>query len=124
MANGNGSSADPLVTLSNALALVFDGIALAEKGLLKNPSKEEERQLNINLAQLERDRATIKANILALSSKSREIAPPTEAQVAEMSTLTAEVDALTTGALTSTGALALSSKIMTLASGIASGGQV
>ena len=39
----------PIVALGEALHLIFKGIALAEKGLEKNPSKEEERDLNQKL---------------------------------------------------------------------------
>ena len=118
MASRPAKKPNPLITLGDALSLVFDAIALAQKGLLKNPSKEQERKLNRTLARLELERADIHAQILALIAKKGAVPRPTTAQVKEISDLTAEVDALTNASITASGAVALTSKILGLATEI------
>jgi hypothetical protein len=118
MAPDNGSQ-NPLVTLGNALSMVFGAIAIAQKGLLKNPSPEEERKLNRTLAKLELERATISAKLDALIAGNQDIAGPTPGQVQEISSLTAQVEVLTNANLTASGAVALTSRILTLATDIA-----
>ncbi len=108
-----------IITLNDSLLLTIDAIAVAEKGLLKNPSKEEERSLNRNLAELELKRAGIRAMLNALIAKERDIKGPTIEQVEEISRLTAEVDSLTNAALTASGAVGLSSRILSLATEVA-----
>ena len=119
MATKNVGTQNPIITLGNARKMVSRGIKLAKKGLLKNPSKEERRDLNRVLLNLERDRATINAMITALINKEKEIVGPTAEQVAEISELTGEVGKVTNDNLTASGALALSSKVGTLATKIA-----
>lgn len=119
MAPRKNRSANPLVTLGNMLSLVYDGIATAQKGLLRNPSPEEERKLNRTLARLELERAEIRAKLDALIAGAQNIAGPTPNQVQEMSRLTAEVEGLTNASLTVSGAIALTSKILDLAGKVA-----
>jgi len=119
MAPENDDSENPLVTLGNALSLVFRAIGMAQKGLEKNPSKEEERELNETLVELERKRAEIRAKLDALIAGSRQVASPTTAQVKKVSDLTAEVEAATNASITASGAVALTSRILSLASEIA-----
>jgi len=111
----NNHSANPLVTLGNMLSLVYDGIATAQKGLLRNPSPEEERKLNRTIARLEPERAKIRAKLDALIAGAQNIVGPTPDQVQQMSSLTAEVEGLTNASLTASGTIALTSKILDLA---------
>jgi hypothetical protein len=119
MASNNNANKNPLVTLGNMLSLVFDAIAIAQKGLLKNPSKEEERKLNRTLAKLKLERADIRAELDSLIDGEQNIAGPTPAQVKEMSKLIAEVDKLTNASVTASGAVALTSRILALATEVA-----
>ena len=112
-------SPNKIIALSDALSLTIDAIAITEKGLLRNPSVEDERSLNRNLAELEAKRATIKAMLNALIANTREIEGPTNEQVEEMSRLTNEVDSLTNAALTASGAVGLSTRILSLATKVA-----
>ena len=98
---------------------MFDAIALAQKGLLKNPSTEQERQLNRILAKLELERADIQAKITALIGKAKGVNGPNEDQVLEVSNLTAQVDVLTNANITASGAIALTSNILGVATEIA-----
>ena len=52
--------------LSDMLSLVYDAIAIAQKGLLANPSKDEERKLNRTLAKLELERVDLRAMLDAM----------------------------------------------------------
>lgn len=113
------ATANPLVTLGNALSLVHRAMTLARQGLLKNPSKEDERELNETLNDLEVQRAALTAKLNALITGSKPVAGPTSAQVSEISRLTAQVGALTAAAVTASGAVALTSKVLTLATEIA-----
>lgn len=120
MAPENKDNENPFVALGNALSLVLRGIGTAQKGLEKNPTKEEERELNETLVQLERKRAEIRAKLDAMIAATRQVVSPTAAQVQEISNLTAEVEALTNASVTASAAVALTSKILTLATEIAS----
>ncbi len=115
----DNSSQNPLVNLGNALFLVLDTIAIANKGLLKNPSKEDERKLNRTLAKLELERADIRAKLDAIIAGESDIVGPTSGQVQEISSLTAEVEAVTNANLTASAAVALSSRVLTLATEVA-----
>lgn len=111
----------PLVELGKALHLVFVAIALAEKGLEKNPSPDEERALNATLNDLERQRAEIQAKIDALIAQTRKLPGPTAKQVAEISRLTVEVEAVTDASLTASRAVALTARALALATEVATG---
>jgi hypothetical protein len=110
----------PIGALGEALFLVFDAIALAQKGLVKNPSKEEERDLNETLNKLELRRAEIQAKMNALIDGTRVAPGPTRAQVARISALTAEVGRRTNASVTASSAVALSSRVLALATEVAS----
>jgi hypothetical protein len=120
MTNGRGS-ANPAIGLSDALALVFDAITVAEQGLLRNPSVEEERELNEQLNDLQLKRATIRAQIDALIAGTRTIAGPTAEQVAEISRLTGQVEALTSAATTASAAVAFTSRVLEVATNVIGG---
>jgi hypothetical protein len=111
----------PIGALGAALSLVFEAIKLAEKGLEKNPSKEDERELNETLIKLERQRAEIQAKMDALIAHTRVVAGPTPEQVARIAALTAEVGARTNASVTASAAVALSSRALALATEVASG---
>lgn len=110
---------DPIVALGQALHLIFKGIALAEKGLEMNPSKEEERDLNATLIDLEAQRAEIQAKLDALIAKSRVVAGPTQEQVERIAELTAQVEAQTNASVTASASVALTSRVLALASEVA-----
>lgn len=110
----------PIGALGEALSLVFKAIALARKGLEKNPSTEEGRELNETLNELERQRTEIQAKMDALIANARAVAGPTPEQVARMSALTAEVGAQTNASVTASAAVALSARALALATEVAS----
>ena len=112
----------PIVALAEALSLVFDAIAVAEKGLEKNPSKEEERKLNQTLVDLDLKRAKIQAKLDAQVNRTAPLAGPTAAQVAEVATLTGEVQRLTGRALTASAAVRVTTRVLALATEVASAG--
>ena len=112
-------SKTPIVTLGEAVALVIDAIALAEKGLERNPSREEERELNQTLIDLEERRAEIQAKLDALVDGTQQLAGPTRAQVAQISSLTGQVEAETNASETASGAVTLSARVLALATEIA-----
>jgi len=120
MASRTTESKSPLITLGNALALVFDAIAVAQKGLLKNPTKEEGRELNERLVDLELKRAQIRAKLDALIAGSRRVSGPTADQVKEISTLTGQVEALKNESITASGAVALTARVLDVATRVAS----
>jgi hypothetical protein len=109
----------PLVGLEEALSLVFDAIALAQKGLENNPSKEEERALNAALIDLDLRRATIEAKLDALIAHTTPVVGPTPAQVAQVAALSAEVETLTSAAVTASAAVVLTTRVLALATEVA-----
>jgi hypothetical protein len=111
----------PILAFTDALHLVFEAIKLAEKGLEMNPSKEDERALNETLGNLERKRAELQAKLDALISQSRQFPGPTAQQVAEVSRLTREVEAVTNASITASRAVALTSRVLALATEVAAG---
>lgn len=120
MTNGRGND-DPAIGLSDALALVFSAITVAEQGLLRNPSVEEGRELNEQLNDLQLKRATIRAQLDALIAGTMTITGPTAAQVAEISRLAGQVEALTTAATTASAAVAFTSKVLAVATEVVAG---
>ncbi len=113
---------NPKIAYANTLALVFDAISSANKGLLANPSKEEERKLNKTLLRLEVERTDLMGMLIALAKNQPvDVAPPTQAQVDEIATLTGEVEGLTRANLTAAGALSVASKVLALAAAVSGG---
>lgn len=123
MALENTQQEDPVIALGNALSLVGKAIAAAAKGLLSNPSTEEQRDLNATIAELELKKAAIRAQIDALIAGSTTIAGPTAAQVTEISSLTGEVERLTNQTIAVSGAIKLTSRVLALATEVASASQ-
>ncbi len=123
MTNGE-SSDDPALGLGDALALVFGAIRVAKRGLLCNPSVEEGRVLNERLNDLQLKCATIQAQLDAVIADTVTVAGPTAAQVAEISRLTGQVEALTTAATTASAAVAFTSRVLTVATEVIAGGRV
>ena len=113
---------NPEITYANTLALVFDAISSANKGLLANPSKEEERRLNKTLLRLEVERTDLMGMLIALANNEPVgVAPPTQAHVDEIATLTGAVENLTRANLTAAGALTVASNILALAAAVTGG---
>ena len=120
--NGDGGSGtNTMIALEDALALVYDAIALAQKGLRANPSKEEGRKLSKTLARLEVERADLEGLIDAMADAPEAVQPPTPAQVESIAALIGEVANLTRANLTATAALAVASKVLDLAIDITGG---
>jgi hypothetical protein len=114
------SKDDPVIILERALALVFDAIAIAQRGLRANPTKEEERKLNKTLAQLEVERADLEGMIDALENKPTDVPPPTQEQVDRIAELTGRVEQQARASVTAAGALAIASDVLDLAINILS----
>jgi hypothetical protein len=108
-------SNDPVIVLEKALALVFDAMAIAQKGRRANPTKEEERKLNKTLARLEIERADLEGMIDALENEPVDVPPPTQEHVNRIAELTGRVEEQTRMILTAAGALAISSDVLDLA---------
>ena len=109
------SDDDPVIALERALALVFDAIAIAQKGRRANPTKEEERKLNKTLARLEVERADLEGMIDALQNETADVSPPTEEHVKRIAELTGRVEQQTRMSVTAAGALAIASDVLDLA---------
>jgi hypothetical protein len=105
--------------LSDSLGLVFDAISVVGKALLNNPSKEEKRKLNIRLARLEAERAEIAAKMDAIEDGETAVRGPTPTQVNRIAVLTGEAEAMTAANTTVSSAMALTAKVLTLATKIA-----
>jgi hypothetical protein len=109
------SNSDPVIVLESALALVFDAIAIAQKGCRANPTKDEERKLNKTLARLEVERADLEGMIDALENEPADVPPPTQEHVERIADLTGRVERQTRASLTAAGALAIASDVLDLA---------
>ncbi len=105
--------------LRDALSLVLDGIALAEKGLLRGPSKEEERELTRLLGALAVEKSDIKRRLDDVLDGDTSVTGPTPLQVQQTATLSAQVRQLTNQALVASAAVRLATDILGLASEIA-----
>ena len=103
---------DPFIVLNDALELVFDGLAIAGKAQLKNPTKEEQRLLSRVEARLELERADIVAAMDVILDEDDEYPPPTSTQVAQIAWLSKQVEGLTRDALTASAGLALAGSIL------------
>ena len=123
MAPENTQGEDPVIALGKALSLVGKAIAAAEKGLLSNPSTEEQRDLNATITELKSKKTAIRAQIDALNAGSSTIAGPTPAQVAEISRLTGEVERLTNQAIAASAAVKLTSRVLSLATEVVAASQ-
>ena len=123
MPQENDDRPNPLVTLEKALTLVEKAIVMAEQALEMNPTKEEERDLNETLNKLQRKRAEISAELDALTVGNRQVIGPSKEQVAEISSLTGEVEKLTNQAIAASAAVKLTSRVLALATEVASASQ-
>jgi hypothetical protein len=116
------TSGDPVIGLGDALALVFGAIRVARRGLLCNPSVEQERELTARLNGLELERAAIQARLDAAIAGSAAVDGPTPGQVAEIGRLTSQVDTLTSSAATASAAIVFTSRVLAVVTEIAGGG--
>ncbi len=123
MPQENDDRPNPLVTLEKALTLVENTIVMAEQALEMNPTKEEERDLNETLNKLQRKRAEISAELDALTVGNRQVIGPSKEQVAEISSLTGEVEKLTNQSIAGSAAVKLTSRVLALATEVASASQ-
>ena len=105
--------------LRNALSLVLDGIALAEKGLLRGPSKEDERELNRLLGALAVEKNDINQRLDDLLDGDTSVTGPTPAQVQQTAALAAAVRGITNQAVVASAAVRLATDILDLATQIA-----
>ena len=120
MPPNDNTKQNPLIMLEDALTLVEDAITMAEEALERNPSKGKERDLNETLVKLRRKQAEIGAKLDSLIAGTIQVPRPTAAQVKEISDLTGEVEKQTNAAITASGAVALTSKVLALATAVAS----
>ena len=112
MTNGEN---DPALALGDALDLVFDAIAAAERALRSNPSVEEGRVLNEQLNNLRLRQASIEAQLTAIAAGTLRLPPPSQQLVDRISRLAGEVDALRQGAARASSAVAFGSRVLTVA---------
>jgi len=103
--------------LTAAQSAIHDSITQAKKGLNRNPSPEERRALDENILDLAEKNTILEARILAVRNGggADSVPMPTAAQIAAIGDLSAEVEGLTNENLTAAGALALSTRALTLA---------
>ena len=112
----------PEIVYGNALALVFDAIASANKGLFANPSKEEERKLHKALLRLEVERADLVGMLDAMADgETLDVDAPTQTEVDEIANLTGQVAGLTKANLTAAGAISVTSGVLALAMKVTGG---
>lgn len=109
------NSNDPVINLELALALVFDAIAIAQKGLRANPSKEEGRKLHKTIARLEIERTDLEEMIDALDNSPDDVPPPSQEDVDRIAELTGRVEQQTRQNLTAAGAVEITSNVLDLA---------
>lgn len=110
---------NPYKDLSDSMELIYDGISIANKGLLRNPDTTQRRKLNRRIARLEAELAEIGAKMTAIEDGETGIRGPTNAQVKLVAKLTGEVENMTRANITASKALALTSKIMDVAMKVA-----
>lgn len=113
------SLAQKVENLRTSLFLTYDSIALAKKGLLASPSKEEERELNRLIGALGVEAADIETRLNDALDGDTSVTGPTAEQVQSTAALTAEVEALTKGVLVASAVVSLATKVLDLASEIA-----
>lgn len=106
---------DPVIVLERALALVYDAMAIAQKGRRANPNKEESRRLNKTLARLELERHDLEEMIDAMEGTPADVSPPSQAEVDRIAELTGRVEQQTRTNITAAGALAIASDVLDLA---------
>ena len=114
MANGT----DKVPELLDAIAVVDGAIALAEGALHDNPSLAEERALNRTLLRLNAQRAALEAELDAALAGSTLVQGPSDAQLAQIAALSEEVELATNAAATVSARIALTTKVLTLASSV------
>lgn len=112
MSNG----VDKIPELLHAIELVNDAIALTEKALVDNPSIDEERELNIKLARLKARLAVLDAELDAALAGDSSVQAPTQAQLAQMESLSANVEQAANQSVA--GRIAVIAKVLDLASAV------
>jgi hypothetical protein len=106
--------------LLNAILLVDEAIALAEKGLLRNPTTEEGRSLNRALLRLKTEREVLDAELDAALEARTVVQGPTASQIAEIGALTDQVERAANDNASVSAGLALVGKVLDLAGEVVS----
>jgi HAMP domain-containing protein len=101
-------------TLSEALEMVEDALALVRQGLNANPTKEERRQLDEDILELALKRTRLTSALLALGRGDATITPPTPGQIAEIKALAARVDQLTRESIAASDAVKEAGRVLDL----------
>lgn len=102
--------------LVKAVSIVRDTLAWAKKGVNRNPSPEQRRQLDQLILDLAAKIAILDARIIALRSAGAEnVAMPSPEQIAATGALAADVEALTNDSLTAASALSVATRGLKLA---------
>ena len=101
--------------LLNLILLIDDAIGFAEKGLLSNPSIEEDRSLDRALITLRTNRSALDAKLDAALGANQVVMGPTAAQSAQIETLTDEVEKATNKNASVNDSLTLIGKVLDLA---------
>lgn len=105
--------------LSDAHELAEDGIVLAKKGLLRNPSPEERRDLDKQILELGEQSTLIWEMMIAIRTETKTIKMPKQEQINEIARLSGEVEALTKGAINASQAVVLAGKVLDIAAKVA-----
>ncbi|WP_286829852.1 MULTISPECIES: hypothetical protein [Kordiimonas] len=85
---------------------------LVERGLGKNPSDDERRELEIQLLELGREKERLKNKLAALEAEFDAAQPPTEEQIEAVKGLMAKVEAHTNATITASAALGLAASAL------------
>ena len=101
--------------LLNAILLIDETIALAEKGLLSNPSTEEERSFNRVLLRLKTEREVLDAELDAALNARSAVQGPTASQIAQIGALTDQVEQAANNNANAGARLALIGSVLDLA---------
>jgi hypothetical protein len=92
MAEGDSELVVKFRSLSVLLEMTEDAIVVAKKGLLKNPEKEERRELDENILELTAKRAKITNTMIAIASNAAAMPLPPPELVKQIARLADKVD--------------------------------
>lgn len=108
-------------SLRDSLTIVEDMLIVAKQGLELNPTPDERRRLDLQILDLEEQRARIDAKMIAILASSTATAMPSEEQIKEIARLSGEVEQMTNANATASAAISLGAGVLEFASGIGFG---
>lgn len=112
------NATDKVPALLHAIELVDSAIALAEGALNDNPSPEEERALNQTLLRLNAERAVLEAELDAALNEDTAVQGPNAAQLAQIESLSKQVEQATSAGAAADAKIALAGKVLNVAAAI------